>query len=127
MSLQGLHLVVPGISFTHHGIGTQHGTVIHYVKHRGLFPQVQETSLAEFTGGLACHVAAKPHSPQQAAEFEQRARQFLGRQNYSPLGENCEHLVNWVTRGVHESRQAKGAGLALGLMVAGAFFLGRRK
>lgn len=84
-------LKVQYFGFTHYGIYTEFGTVIHNSRKGG---QVEEVNFYEFANGRDVEKSSITSHDPCLAVF--RARQYLG-QKYNVLRENCEHLVRKVT------------------------------
>ena len=113
-NLYGEHLVVKrvGGTYTHHGIGTGLGTVIHY---SGLADglsagPVEEVSLAHFANGEEIFIKSYENRDSTYVTVA-RARSRLGENGYSVWGNNCEHFAAWCIMGDHCSAQVDRAGI----------------
>lgn len=113
------HTLLPGF-----GLHRKKGLVLHAGTYIGegrvmhLGPDgLRIDSLSEFAAGEQVLVVANSvpfHVLQE--RVAEALRVFRG---YSAIGQNCEHLANFLQRGVKESPQVQGAMLG-GLAIAGA-------
>eukprot|EP01065_Artemidia_motanka_P038794 TRINITY_DN47644_c0_g1_i1.p1 TRINITY_DN47644_c0_g1~~TRINITY_DN47644_c0_g1_i1.p1 ORF type:complete len:408 (+),score=122.21 TRINITY_DN47644_c0_g1_i1:67-1290(+) len=99
-------------SFSHHGIYTSRGTVIHYCSDRGKKEPgakmaVRETCFHVFVNGCtdAEVEPVKYDDCFDAAHTLRLARQSIGRAEFSLLANNCEHFASWCKKGVGVSEQ----------------------
>lgn len=100
------HLVTPRAFYTHHGIYTGNGRVIHY---SGLAygwgrGAVEDVSLERFAHGHGIRVRRDQQRFDSRSVVE-RARSRLGEHSYRILTNNCEHFCGWALRGESRSSQ----------------------
>src|SRR5439155_3167733 len=107
---RGDHVFVRRLGYTHHGIDTGDGTVIHYTGEVGQKENaaVRETPMGDFAKGcpVLIRAYAKCESPAATAV---RARSRLGEASYHLVFSNCEHFATWCKTGHHRSGQVKDA------------------
>jgi len=130
----GAHLVSKRTGYTHHGIYSGEGNVIHYsgFADGANTGPVEETTLELFHGGNGFNVRAHKEREYSASASVKRARRRVGEDLYGLFNNNCEHFVNWCIDGDHNSEQidlgtaavsstlAHGAGVASRAAIAGA-------
>jgi len=110
--------------YTHHGIYLGEGRVIQYSGMGGKMGQapVEIVTMERFLSGHGYNVVPHPNASYTIEEVIERAYSRLGEDDYSIVGNNCEHFVHWCIYGVHTSQQA-GATIKMGthalLRVAG--------
>lgn len=109
MYAAGTHLKVARRGYSHHGLATGEGTVVHY---SGLADglragPVEEVSLAQFAGGRAIKVIEHAEREYGGVASVERARSRTGEGAYRVDANNCEHFVLWAIQGLHESRQVE--------------------
>lgn len=111
----GDHLITSRTGYTHHGIYTGRGQVIHYSGfHDGLNSgPVIKTSLSDFVNESHMMVNIHPTRKYDARESIERAYSRLGETEYSLVSNNCEHFVNWCIQGRASSKQISEVGLVL--------------
>jgi len=103
---KGDHLMVSFGIYQHHAIDMGDGYAIQYGSGE-LLPQNNEVTIVTYETLTAkgdvvtLDIAAKF----SADEIIARATSRIGEQNYSLLGNNCEHFVNWCRTGQADSRQ----------------------
>jgi hypothetical protein len=100
------HLITPRAFYTHHGIYTGNGRVIHYsgLAYGWRRGAVEDVSLERFARGRSIRVRDDLHRFDPGAVVE-RARTRLGERSYRILTNNCEHLCAWALRDESRSRQ----------------------
>jgi len=130
----GDHLVSKRKGYTHHGVYSGCGNVIHYsgFADGANTGPVEETALELFHAGNGYQVRSHPDSRYSELESITRAKNRIGEDLYSLFNNNCEHFVNWCIDGDHNSEQidlgtaavsstlAHSAGLASRTAIAGA-------
>ncbi|CAH2601749.1 Lecithin retinol acyltransferase family protein [Rhodovastum atsumiense] len=118
----GDHLVSRRGVYTHHGLCSGKGRVIHYAgsARAGVQGPVEEIPLAQFTAGHG--FAIRPHKGRafSRAESVRRARSRIGEDNYCLFTNNCEHFVLWCITGKPHSAQITISSQAVIGMLAGA-------
>lgn len=109
----GEHLISPRSAYTHHGIYTGNGNVIHY---SGLADGlnlaggvIEETSLETFSTGNGFTIKTHPNPRFSGEAAVKRARSRLGETQYNLLSNNCEHFCEWCINGEHRSEQIEQA------------------
>ena len=108
--LQGDHIYVKRkrLLYSHHGIYTGEGTVIHYkgAEKEKKDPVIRETDIEEFlnNGKLKRRDYKKrlPHS-----ETLRMAREHLSNNGYSLAFNNCEHFATYCATGKKKSTQVR--------------------
>jgi hypothetical protein len=108
--LPGAHLVTQRTFYTHHGIYTGNGRVIHYA---GLAKgwwrgPVEDVSLERFARGHGIRILDDPRRFDRS-DVVARARSRLGERRYRILTNNCEHFCAWALRGEIYSEQVERA------------------
>ena len=103
---KGDHLIVSFKAYQHHAIDMGDGRVIQYGG-GGLSMCDNEVAICDYEflaakGKVFVLTGATNFSPDEIVE---RAQSRIGEKNYSLLGNNCEHFVNWCRTGRAESRQ----------------------
>lgn len=98
----GTVLAIKYFGFTHYGIYTEDGRVIHNSKK---YKKVVEISLEEFQDGRAVSVSPNIKAPLPESAVE-TAKRYIGLP-YSLFGENCEHFVRMICGMVKESTQVQ--------------------
>ena len=103
---KGDHLTVSFKSYQHHAIDMGDGRVIQYGG-GALSMRDNEVAIADYEyltskGTVYVVKGLTSFSPDEIIE---RALGRIGEKNYSLLGNNCEHFVNWCRTGKAESRQ----------------------
>lgn len=95
----GDHLVVERGVYTHHGIYTGGGNVIHYAGFRDgkKTGPIEEVSIYDFTAGklYAVREYQSEKNIYSREEVVKRAKSRLGENNYNLLHNNCEHFAEW--------------------------------
>ena len=116
---RGDHIYVGRRGYTHHGIDTGDGEVIHYTGEVGQKANaaVKKTSLAEFAKGNLIEVASYGVCNPVELVME-RAESRLGESAYNLVFNNCEHFATWCKTGKHHSEQVKD-GVSTSAAVAG--------
>ena len=112
----GSHLVSQRTGYTHHGIYTGDGKVIHYAgfgdgPHSG---PVEETSLDAFHNGHGFHLKHHENPAFNGEQAVERARSRMSENVYCLFSNNCEHFVNWCIEGDHASAQVDKGAAAVG-------------
>lgn len=110
----GDHLFVYRKGYSHHGIETEEGRVIHYESDlwqkvigplRKLAPPIiREVSLEEFSAGGEVKMR-KYFDCDPPETVVRRARNRLGESVYNVVDNNCEHFAIWCKTGRHHSTQ----------------------
>jgi hypothetical protein len=105
----GAHLITPRRGYTHHGIYTGHGWVMHYA---GLARAVrsgpvEEISLEHFANGRPVHIECRNSPTFNEEDIVARARSRLGENRYRVLTNNCEHFSEWSRYGISRSNQVE--------------------
>ena len=106
----GDHVFVRRLGYTHHGIDTGDGTVIHYTGEVGQKSNaaVRETPMDGFAKG--CLVLVRPYGTCDSNDNTiARARSRLGEASYHLVFNNCEHFAVWCKTGHHRSEQVRDA------------------
>mgnify|MGYP001947401511 CR=1 FL=1 len=108
----GDHLVTPRFGYTHHGIYSGNGRVIHYSGFADgrLTGPVEEVGIGEFgrdAAGNARKVSVRDYAerPWCRQRAVSRARKRMGESAYDLTSNNCEHFVQWCITGTHSSAQ----------------------
>jgi hypothetical protein len=106
---RGDHIFVERLAYTHHGIDTGRGTVIHYTgvagrKKKQNGAAVRETPIDAFgrREEIKVRLYDKCDSPDVILK---RAESRLREARYSLVFNNCEHFATWCKTGVAESEQ----------------------
>jgi hypothetical protein len=104
----GAHLMTWRFGYTHHGVYTGHGRVVHYSGLSGFWQcgPVEEVALSGFAAGREVRIIERPGAAYSPEEIVRRARSRLGEDDYRVLSNNCEHFCNWCRCGVSQSAQA---------------------
>lgn len=101
--------------YTHHGIYSGHGIVIHYAggsdDPHGDGSKVQTTTLHDFSLGQEFGVVSHPSAVFTNAEIVERAQSRIGEDGYSLFANNCEHFCHWAIYGDHASPQLDGGAI----------------
>jgi len=105
---KGDHIKVNRIGYTHHGIDTGDGNVIHYTgevasKSNAL---VQKDRIDTFADGGKIKVIEYDKCL-PVSEVIRRATSRLYEKSYSLIFNNCEHFARWCKTGEHKSEQVK--------------------
>jgi hypothetical protein len=111
----GAHLVPPRPGYTHHGIYTGGGRVIHYsCLANGINSgPVEETSIESFVSARDFYIKEHSNPSFSPEEIVLRARSRIGEQLYCIFSNNCEHFCEWVINNDHDSKQVlNGASIA---------------
>ena len=115
-------------SFGYHHFGTYVGrqwpynqAVVHSSKNDG----VRLDSLDAFAGGKLVTIVDRVTDWREKIRVVQRASHLLGKP-YSLLRLNCEHIANYVQKGVPTSPQLQGAVLTIGLTFLVLFLFSRK-
>jgi hypothetical protein len=105
--MAGEHLLARRAGYEHHGLGDDHGGVIHYSGFAdGLTSgPVAKCSLEEFAKGRNIKVIPHKHRKFGIMESIHRAEKRLGEALYRLPSNNCEHFVNWCIEGRYRSAQ----------------------
>lgn len=124
----GAHLVSPRGVYTHHGLYSGNGRVIHY---SGLSDglsagPVEETTVDLFQSGNDLYVKEHPDRKFPGEESVRRARSRIGEDLYSLFSNNCEHFVNWCIEGEHTSAQVDKRTAQGSSVLSGAVGVGSR-
>jgi len=104
----GSHLVTRRAFYSHHGIYSGEGRVIHYggfalgVRRR----PVEEVSLERFAHGHRIRIRHDRRCFNRE-EVVERAQSRLGENRYDVLRNNCEHFCAWALRDETHSRQVE--------------------
>ncbi len=103
------HLMTKRVGYSHHGIYTGNGQVVHYSGlARGLSAgPVQEVTLADLAQGRPIWVRPHPNPRFDARQVIQRARSRLGEHCYQLMSNNCEHFCEWCIQDESRSRQVE--------------------
>jgi Lecithin retinol acyltransferase len=102
------HLVTARKLYSHHGIYTGNGRVIHYggTNHGLRRRSVEDISLEHFAHGRSIRV--RHDRPRfYPREVLARARSRLGERSYRIWTNNCEHLCEWCLHGASRSNQVE--------------------
>lgn len=95
----GDHLVTERGKYTHHGIYTGEGKVIHYAglsEEKNKTGPIEKVSIYDFTGGQLCSVREyKSEHTFSREKVVKRAECRLGENKYNLLHNNCEHFAEW--------------------------------
>jgi hypothetical protein len=98
------------VTYLHHGIDVGDGTVVHARPDEFRNPfgggRVVRTSREEFAAGRPLRITTDPPATFPPEEIAARALAHVGREGYSPLVDNCEHVAPWCATGRLASRQA---------------------
>lgn len=124
----GAHLVSGRTGYTHHGIYSGNGNVIHYsgFSDGANTGPVEETTFEVFQSGNSYKVKAHPEREYSGDISVSRASGRIGEDLYSLFNNNCEHFVNWCIEGDHNSEQVNKASTAGGATLSGtAAFVSR--
>jgi hypothetical protein len=111
---RGDHIFVKRLGYSHHGIDTGDGTVIHYTGEVGqkAGAAVRQTVIAEFASGAQIQVREYGQCD-RPDKVIRRAERRLTEAKYNLAFNNCEHFATWCKTGRHRSEQVnntKGAG-----------------
>ncbi len=114
------HIYVKRLGYTHHGIDTGNGTVIHYTGEVGQKANacIRRTPLDQFTKESEIHVHLYGECDPPDVVIE-RAESRMNEATYSLLFNNCEHFATWCKTGRHESEQVKNTASVGGGTVGG--------
>ena len=104
--------------YSHHGIDTGEGTVIHYDSSipaklaatvvKNCAPRVRESTFEEFSQGRP--VLTRAYATCDTADVViRRARERVGEQSYDLFRNNCEHFAVWCKTGKPASCQTDAA------------------
>jgi hypothetical protein len=117
----GDHLVSRRLGYTHHGIYSGEGNVIHYsgLAHDLKPGCIEVTSLKDFGGNQLVWVRPHPDAPYTGDQIVNRARSRIGEDGYSVFANNCQHFVRWCIFDKHESVQVDRGIAALAALVLG--------
>lgn len=118
----GDHLFTESSVYSHHGIYSGNGKVIHYMGWEDKILKkepIVETSLEDFHLGNSCIVIHHKDSKYSRKEIVDRAYSKIGENKYNLAFNNCEHLVNWCITGKKKSDQTKGVTAVGGLAGTG--------
>ena len=112
----GDHLVVRRGLYTHHGVYSGRGTVIHYSGELGskINAIIREDHLQDFVRGDHLDVVTYDEA-YPGWRVVSRARSRLGENGYRLFGNNCEHFARWCKMGDHRSEQVDRALLVGGV------------
>jgi hypothetical protein len=102
----GAHIITQRHGYTHHGIYSGVGRVVHYAGlSRGLRRgPVEEISLSRFAAGHRVSVMSDLAPKFEGREVARRARSRIGEANYRLFTNNCEHFCEWCLQGQHRSQ-----------------------
>lgn len=126
----GDHIYVRRLLYSHHGIYTGDGNVIHYAgeEKEKKDPLVRETDIADFLkGGKLRRRDHKKHLP--PSETLSLVRKHLSNNGYSLTFNNCEHFATYCVTGKKESKQVRrvvGSLVGITLAITGTFIRIRR-
>jgi len=90
---EGDHLYVQREGYTHHGIATGRGNVIHY-----LSTGIIEEDMDVFSAGELVN-QKKSHQSFDGKTVLSRAKRKIGENNYNVLWNNCEQFALWCRNG----------------------------
>jgi len=127
----GDHIYVKRRLYSHHGIYTGDGRVIHYTgeEKEKKDPSVTETDIDDFLkGGKLKKRDYKTRLP--SSETVSLAKEHLSDKGYSLTLNNCEHFATYCSTGMKKSSQVRTAAagfLGVTLAVAGTVIGIRRK
>ncbi len=113
---RGDHLFVYCTGYSHHGIDSGNGLVVHFesdpwrklsgtIVRKGS-PAIREVSLDEFSGGRPLNIR-QYESCDDVETVMERARIRIGEVGYDVFGNNCEHFAVWCKTGKHVSTQVE--------------------
>jgi hypothetical protein len=109
---RGDHIYINCGVYTHHGIDSGDGTVIHYTGEK-LKGVISRTSMDSFASGKK--VFAREYGKCDLPDIViQRAESQLGNSGYNLFDNNCEHFATWCKTGIKDSEQVRRAGAAAG-------------
>jgi len=126
----GDHIYVRRLLYSHHGIYTGYGTVIHYAgeEKEKKNPMIRETELGDFLkGGRLRKLDHKWRLP--PSETISLAKKQLYNKEYSLTFNNCEHFATYCATGKKKSRQVRnvlGSLVGITLAVTGTVIRMRR-
>ncbi len=91
--------------YTHHGIYSGNGCVIHYAVDKKGTVCIHEDSFAQFAGGYPVYRMPLGEGPliYTPEEAVRRARSRLGERRYHVLINNCENFVRWCRYGSRDN------------------------
>jgi len=103
----GDHLVSPRRGYSHHGIYSGNGRVIHYAGFSRCWRRgpVEEVSLDHFCLGHPVIVRDSSYALYDRVARVERARRRLGEDRFSVWSNNCEHFCHWCMHGADRSEQ----------------------
>jgi hypothetical protein len=107
--------------YTHHGIYLGDGLIANYsgdaksALDRKVTGWVQLTELSSFLAG-STHFTLVRHSQRDKCVVVARVLLNLGRRNYDPGQENCEHFATFCTTGTPQSIQVLAGGIAFDII-----------
>jgi len=105
-----------GMVYSHHGIYSGEGRVIHYTDVEGLlnkrFSKIVETPLEDFLGSGVLR-RRKYLMSDDTNKILERARAAMHQQSYHLVFNNCEHFATWCTTGRKQSQQVLRATVAV--------------
>ncbi len=100
--------------YTHHGIYTGNGFVIHYGGLKGSTHKKEciiETHLDEFSDGEEVIPLERSINAFDRTKVVKRARSRLGEDSYNLIRNNCEHFTTWCESGKASSKQVQKAAI----------------
>ena len=104
---KGDHVYVDRGLYTHHGIYTGNGKVIHSAGFtEGNSGKIEVVSIRDFSDGDKVLVKNHDYKTYSRDEVVKRAMSKIGEDEYDLLGNNCEHFAYWSISGVKKSDQA---------------------
>jgi hypothetical protein len=105
----GAHLITPRRGYTHHGIYSGHGSVLHYagLARAARSGPVEEVALKHFANGRPVHIECRNAPTLSEKDIVARARSRVGEKRYRLLTNNCEHFSEWSRYGISRSHQVE--------------------
>ena len=105
---KGDHIFVERVGYSHHGIDSGNGRVIHFVGEKISDAAVKVESIRKFANG------GKVYRRNSKAKYARdvivrRAKGSIGKEKYNLVFNNCEHFANWCRTGKHKSEQVEDA------------------
>ena len=107
---RGDHIYVSRGIYTHHGIDTGDGTVIHFTGEPGSKRNatIARSSMSDFLQGAECKVRRYGNRDGVDATMA-RAESQIDTTGYHLVVNNCEHFATWCCTGRRASQQVRGA------------------
>jgi len=127
--IRGDHIYVRrrGLLYSHHGIYTGEGTVIHFKGEdkEKQDPEVILTEIENFLSGGKLRIRDYKKRLSHSESFR-NAQDLLSEKGYSLPGNNCEHFATYCATGKKKSKQVRraiGSFVAITVFATGSFII----